>query len=275
MRIGIVQGRDFPPATRRRNVGPEQQPIAGVGIVNEAFARAYFQRRQPGRWRVYVRQNKDVETPRWRSSASSATPVYYNVREPMQPTVYVPLEARSDGTLLVRTAGDPVALASVLRREESRARSPIFACAGSSRSERVRQAADDPRAVARDVVDCSLPFVALLLAGIGLYGVLNYAVVRQRREIGIRMALGARASHVVTRVTLRMLVVVGVGSIVGLVAGVAFGRVVGALLFQVTPTDLASMITPLIALTIAATLAALPPAIRAVRIDPVKTLRTE
>jgi putative ABC transport system permease protein len=117
--------------------------------------------------------------------------------------------------------------------------------------------------------------VALLLAAIGLYAVLNAAVLRQRREIGIRMALGAGAGHVVRRVTLRAIGVGGLGAAVGLAGGVAFGRFVEALLFRVTPTDLASLAVPVAVLAIAAALASFPAAIRAVRIDPARTLRTE
>jgi ABC-type antimicrobial peptide transport system permease subunit len=117
--------------------------------------------------------------------------------------------------------------------------------------------------------------VALLLAGIGLYGVLNQAVVRQRREIGIRMALGAGAIHLVRQITMTVAAIVGIGSMLGLSAGIVLGPVVQALLFEVTPTDPMSVIAPLVALTAAAALAAFPPAIRAVRIDPAQTLRTE
>jgi ABC-type antimicrobial peptide transport system permease subunit len=117
--------------------------------------------------------------------------------------------------------------------------------------------------------------VALLLAAIGLYGILNHAVSRQEREIGIRMALGAHAAHVVRRVTVRVLSAVCVGSLIGLAGGIAFGRVVQSLLFQVKATDLVALATPIAALAAAAALAALPPAIRAVRIDPAQTLRSE
>jgi ABC-type antimicrobial peptide transport system permease subunit len=117
--------------------------------------------------------------------------------------------------------------------------------------------------------------VALLLAGIGLYGVLNYAVIQRRREIGVRMALGARAVHVVRRVGAEMLTPVGVGLIVGLAGGLAFGRLIQSILFEVKATDAMSVATPLLTLAVAAALAAVPPAVRAVRIDPAQTLRSE
>jgi len=117
--------------------------------------------------------------------------------------------------------------------------------------------------------------VALLLACIGLYGVLSYSVLQQRREIGIRMALGARAAHVARGVTSQMALMVTSGAVVGLAGGVAFGRLVERLLFRVTAVDPLVLAGPLCALAIAAGLAALPPILRAVRIDPSQTLRTE
>jgi ABC-type antimicrobial peptide transport system permease subunit len=108
-----------------------------------------------------------------------------------------------------------------------------------------------------------------------LYGVLNYSVTRERREIGIRMALGARPGQVVHRVLTGMFATVALGLAVGLAGGVACGRFVESLLFEVKPTDTEAMAVPLLALAAAALLAALPPAVRAVRIDPVEMLRSE
>jgi ABC-type antimicrobial peptide transport system permease subunit len=117
--------------------------------------------------------------------------------------------------------------------------------------------------------------VALFLASVGLYGVLNYAVIQRRREFGVRMALGARAAHVVRGVTAEMMSPVGVGTLVGLGAGLAFGSLVERILFEVKATDAMSVTVPLLTLAVVAALAAVPPAIRAVRIDPARTLRSE
>ena len=117
--------------------------------------------------------------------------------------------------------------------------------------------------------------VALLLASVGLYGVLNYAVIQRRRECGVRMALGARAAHVVRSVTAEMMSPVGVGILVGLAAGLAFGGLIERILFEVKATDAMSVAVPLLTLAVVAALAAVPPAIRAVHIDPARTLRSE
>ena len=86
--------------------------------------------------------------------------------------------------------------------------------------------------------------VALLLAGIGLYGVLDYGVLQRRREIGIRMAIGAQAGDIARRVTAEIFSMVLAGALAGLVLGMASVRYIEALLFQVKPTDAAMLALP-------------------------------
>jgi ABC-type antimicrobial peptide transport system permease subunit len=117
--------------------------------------------------------------------------------------------------------------------------------------------------------------VALALAAIGLYGVLNYSVTWQRREIGIRMALGARPAQVVRRVATGLLSVVLFGLVLGLAGGMACGRFVQSLLFEVKAGEASTLAAPLLTLLGAAVVAGLPPAIRAAKIDPAETLRSE
>jgi ABC-type antimicrobial peptide transport system permease subunit len=117
--------------------------------------------------------------------------------------------------------------------------------------------------------------VALLLAGIGLYGVLDYSVLQRRREIGIRVALGAQAGDIARRVTADVFRMVAAGALVGLGLGLASVRYIAALLYQVKATDATMLALPSVAILAAALLAALPAVIRAVRIDPVTMLRSE
>ena len=117
--------------------------------------------------------------------------------------------------------------------------------------------------------------VALLLAGVGLYGVLDYSVLQRRREIGIRMAIGAPVGSVVRGVTADAFAMVLVGALAGVGLGLASARYIGALLYQVKPTDLAVLALPAVTILAAALLAALPAVIRAVRIDPAAMLRAE
>ena len=175
--------------------------------------------------------------------------------------------------MLVRTSGDPMALAPVLRRDIARA-SPGFHVQDVG-----LQAALVRRQMVRErlLATLSLFFagVAVLLSGIGLYGVLNHAVIQQRREIGLRMALGAGPAHVVRRIVLDLLRLVCAGAVLGLAGGMAFGQLAESLLFQVSASDPAAIMTPHVALGVTGALAALIPAARAVRIDPVQTLRSE
>jgi ABC-type antimicrobial peptide transport system permease subunit len=198
---------------------------------------------------------------------------YRNVRDPVPPTIYVPFQGRGNGALLVRTASDPIALAATLRQEVSRTRSDFVVRNAGTQGALVRSQLIRERLLA--TLSLFFAAVALLLAAVGLYGVLNYAVVQQRREIGIRMALGARAAHVVGQIATTKLAWVVLGAAIGLAAGLAFGRTVHALLFEVKATDPVTLAVPIVTLAAAALLATLPPAIRAVRIDPAETLRTE
>jgi len=117
--------------------------------------------------------------------------------------------------------------------------------------------------------------VALLLAAVGLYGVLDYSVLQRRREIGIRMALGAPAMHIARHVTIDVLVTVLAGALAGLALGMAAARYIESLLYQVKATDPAMLALPALAILAAALLAALPPVIRAVQTDPLTVLRSE
>jgi predicted permease len=117
--------------------------------------------------------------------------------------------------------------------------------------------------------------VALLLSALGIYGVLAHAVAQQRREIGIRLALGATPADVRQRVTAHALGLIGTGLALGLVGALAFSRVTSSLLFEVSPFDLSSFARAAGLLILVALGAALLPAIRASRVDPTTALRAE
>lgn len=117
--------------------------------------------------------------------------------------------------------------------------------------------------------------VAVILAGVGLYGVLHYSVLQRQREIGIRMALGARAGVIVRIATFDISSTVLLGAIAGLGLGMALVRYIEALFYQVKATDAPMLAFPALTLLIVALVAALPPVIRAIRIDPAAMLRAE
>jgi putative ABC transport system permease protein len=272
MRIGLIGGRDFRAGDGAPHLEGRNQPVGGVGIVNEAFARTYFDGQNPVGRSVDVRQGKDLNAPLeivgYVRDAS-----YRNLREPIRPTVYFPMADKAGGTFIVRTANDSLTLAPLLRREVSQAGSGFHVRGIDTQSSLVRRQLIRERLLA--TLSMFFATVALALAAIGLYGVLNYSVVQQRREIGIRLALGARSAHVVRRVTAGIFGMVFLGLAIGLALGLASGRFLEALLFGVKTNDLSVVAAPILTLLCAVVLAALPPVIRAVRIDPAQTLRSE
>jgi predicted permease len=261
MRIGLIAGRDFLPGDRAP---------AKVGIVNEAFARAYLKGENPVGKVVEQRKDKDASAPLeiigYVRDAS-----YRTVREAIRPTVYLPMGEKKAATILVRTAGDPRALAAGLRRAVRDARSEFRVREVSTQSAFVDQQLLRERLLA--TLSLFFAIVALVLAGIGLYGVLNYSVIQQRREIGIRMALGADAGAVARLVLAQSLAPVGIGAAAGLAGTIALARWMRALLFEVDAADPATLASVTALLVVVAMAAALAPARRASRIDPVEALR--
>jgi predicted permease len=263
MKIPLVDGRDLRP----------DDVYPGAAIVNEAFAREYFGGANPvGRW--FARGTIRLEVVGLARDAR-----YRDMREPITPTAYIAF--RSSGTdpvrhatFLVRTAGEnPLVLADALRREVPRARaefrvSNLRTQAEINRSQTVRE---------RLLATLAMFFagVALLLAGIGLYGVLDYSVLQRRREIGIRIAVGAPSRRVVRTVVADVFVMVAGGTVWGAVLGVAAARYVEALLYEVKPAEPGVLAGAAFVLLVAAGLAAIVPVVRVVRIEPSVVLRTE
>jgi ABC-type antimicrobial peptide transport system permease subunit len=174
----------------------------------------------------------------------------------------------------VRTSTpNPLALASTLRREVPRARSEFRVSNIRTQTEINQSHTVRERLLARLALFFGV--VALVLAGVGLYGVLDYSVLQRRREIGIRMALGAQAGDIARRVTADVFSMVLGGALAGLVLGFGAARYIQTLLYQVKPTDPRMLALPALIILAAALLAALPPVIHAVRIDPAETLRDE
>jgi predicted permease len=267
MRMPIVAGRDF-------RVG-EMRP--GGAIVNETFVREFLGGANP------LGQTITVLGMRGPVVGVVRDVPYRNLREPILPLMYVPIYMAGDGgaalpmrsaTFMVRTTGrNPLALASLLRNEIPRTR-PEFRV---SNLQTERDLVDAQTVRERLLAMLALFFagVALLLAGIGLYGVLDYSVLQRRREIGIRIAVGARTGDIVRCVSVEGLAMVLLGAIAGLGIGMASVRWVESLLYQVRLTDFAVLTLPFLTIFAAALVASLPAVIRAVRIDPVKMLRSE
>jgi predicted permease len=272
MKIPLIDGRDFRPA----------DTYPGVAIVNRTFAKAYFNGEDPiGKpFEVVFSGGQRL---RFECVGLVGDVTYRDIREPILPQAYFPfhsidakgaLRPIGQGTFIVRTSGaSPMAVASLLRREVPRARSEFRVSNIRTQTEINQSHTVRERLLARLALFFGV--VALVLAGVGLYGVLDYSVLQRRREISIRMALGAQAGDIARRVTVAVFSMVLAGALAGLALGFAAARYIQTLLYQVKPTDPRMLALPALTILAAALLAALPPVIRAVRIDPATTLRAE
>jgi ABC-type antimicrobial peptide transport system permease subunit len=134
-------------------------------------------------------------------------------------------------------------------------------------------------AAARDRVIAGLAAgfaaLALLLSGVGLYGVMSHQVIRRRQEFGVRVAIGAQPASVTTMILRQAAIIVGAGMLIGLAGALAAGRLIAALLYEVTPADPLSIAMTAIFLSAITLFAGLIPARRAARVDPMTALRDE
>jgi predicted permease len=265
LRTRLIAGREFRPTDAAP--GGRAAPTSGVAIVNEAFARAYMGGRSPVGRRVTV----DSSGASLEIVGLTEDAVYFSVRETPHPALFIPLAPRNDVSLFVRVGSGDEDLRPRLRAEVQRLWPGLVIYEVDRFETFVSQQMVRERLLA--VLSTFLGGLALILAVIGMYGVLNYSVSCERRQIGVRMALGARPRHVLALITHRMLAAVGVGALLGLGGGLAFGRTVQTLLFGMGPNDPAALLVPLLGLATAAVVATIPPALRAIRIDPAQTIK--
>ncbi len=283
MGIRLIDGRDL----------AATDTFAGTAIVNEAFARRYFNGRDPVGRTFDTRAEGKLAPSAIVGYAADAR--YRDMREPILPTAYVPfptdalpeiarpLDAETPGarrkgldwaTIVVRLSpGARPDVAQVLRREVTRARPEFRVVNLRTQAELVDQHTLRERLLA--ILSGFFAAVALLLAGVGIYGSLHQYVQQRRRDLGIRIALGASPRRVVLHATSGILSMLVLGTAGGIAAGFASQRYVQELLYQVTAADWTMLALPVGAIGAAAVLAALPPVVRALRIDPATTLRAE
>jgi predicted lysophospholipase L1 biosynthesis ABC-type transport system permease subunit len=272
MKIPLIDGRDF----RASDTFP------GVAIVNETFANEYFSGENP-----VGKSFEKLESTGRRFRVQIVGLVRdarsRDMHRTIRPTAYFPFQsldaqggfqAKGRGTFVVRmSSSNPAALGSLLREEVRRAR-PEFRVSNIRTQTELNQQ-DTVRERLLAVLALFFAGVAMLLAGVGLYGVLHYSVLQRRREIGIRMAIGARAADIAYRVTIGVFSMVLAGSLAGVALGMASQRYIDALLYQVKATDLSALGIPALTILAVALMAAVPAVIRAVRIDPVTMLRSD
>jgi macrolide transport system ATP-binding/permease protein len=261
MTIGIplMSGREFTQA--------DDEKAALVAIVNETMAGRYWRGKNPigerlqvkGRWMQVVGVAKDSK--------------YRSVRETPEPFFYVPLRqnfSRGAG-LYMRTPLSPEKIAAALTREVHALDPGLALYEVITLHEQVDRSTSSQQ-VAVTLVGI-LGGLALLLAAIGLYGVMAYAVSQSTRELGLRMALGAGATNVLRLVLSRGLALTAVGVVLGAAAAIGLTRLLGNLLYNVSPRDPLAFGSAFVIMTIAALAACFLPAWRATRTDPARALR--
>ncbi|HZF67546.1 MAG TPA: ABC transporter permease [Gemmatirosa sp.] len=265
--VSIVRGRGFGP--------DDTEGAMPVTVVSEALAREFW----PGEDAIGKRISLSGEST-WMTIVGVARDVRPEaLSEPPRPTYYVPTPqfARMVGfadhgmTLVMRTAGDPSALVGPARAA-IRELDPTLALDDVQTLEAVvAESVSRPRFAA--LVLGAFGVSALVLAVVGVYGVLSYATTRRRRELAVRMALGARPRAVRQLVLGSGLRLAAAGIAVGLVAAVVGGRVLTTLLYEVSPTDPATLLAVGVTLVGAAAAASWVPARRATRVSPAEVLR--
>jgi macrolide transport system ATP-binding/permease protein len=262
--IPLLRGRDF---TDRDRAGSQN-----VAIINETMAKRFWPGQEPigkvfrfggtGGWPVEV--VGVVKDGKYRSLGE----------EPL-PFMYVPYlqNYRSFMTVLVRTTGDPKNIAGNLR-EEVRALAPDMPVLSIKTLREYISISLLPAQFGATILGV-FGVLAVILVALGLYGGIAYYVNQHRREIGIRMALGARPGHILRHVVGRAMILVGVGVVFGLLLAFAFGSIVGSLLYGISGTDAVTYAGVLALLLGVSALASLMPVRQALRLNPVGTLRCE
>jgi len=242
-----------------------------VAIVNDEFARQKFAHRNPIGKRIGVEDGKEtLEIVGVVGSMKSG-----GLQESSPPQIYVPMAQKPVPVLaaFLRTAGDPATLGRT-------AQQAILSVDPDVPAYRLRTGDQLlGRSLARRrllmTLISSFAAIALVLASLGLYGVLAYGVAQRTREIGIRMALGAAAGQVLAGVVRQGMIVAAVGALAGLAGALALTPVLKDALYNVSPLDAGVLLLAPPALLLVALLACAIPARRAARIDPVLALRHE
>jgi predicted permease len=260
--IPLISGREF----------EERDSSRQVAIISESIARRYFPGQNPIGKRMRF-DNLDMEIIGVVRDVRSIT-----LHDPPLAMVYLPLHAKSDVPMLsysmeVRVNGDPSSFVNAVRNAVQRAEPALLGYNISTMPARLARDTARERVVA--YLAWSFAALTLLLASLGIYGVLAYEVVRRTKEIGVRMALGARRTEVTRIILGETLGVTIVGVILGLVGSAILARYLQSLLFEVSALSVSAFaIVPVVFVAVAAAAAYLP-ARRAMKVDPMVALRYE
>ena len=267
----IIYGRQF--------TTEDDQDHPGVVIVNEAFARRFF----PNEKAIGQRLRLSAPARIWKNQRLTSFEIIGIARDvksagldaESEPAYYVPATQGPvpDMTILVRTKGDPIALVPALRNAVLTI-DPNQPIASINTMEKI--VADS---IAQPRLSMTLMGLfgglALILAAVGIYGLLSYSVTQRTQEMGIRIALGAQVADVLRLVLKQGMMLIVMGEVLGLIGAVALTRLIRSLLFGVTPTDATTFIAVSGMLAVVALLACYFPARRATKVDPLVALRYE
>jgi predicted permease len=263
VRIPLLRGRDFTEADREGT-----QPVT---IINEAMARRFW----PDQDALGKRFRFFGETEPRVIIGIVRTAKYVFVGEEPQSMAYTALDQGYSPAmvLLVRTSGAPDAVKATIEREV-RSLDPDIALTNiQTASELLSTSLTAPRVAA--TLLAVFGSVALILAAVGIYGVMSYSVNLRSQEIGIRMALGAGRTEVLRMVLRQGMVTVGIGLTLGLVAAVGISRLISGLLYGTGTTDVTAFIGTAAVLLFVALVATYVPARRATHVDPIRVMRYE
>ena len=262
MEIPVLLGRAF--NERDDEKGPK------VVIINEAAARKYFPNGNP----VAQRFGSRLEESGQLEIVGVVRDAKYNsIRDPAPPTMYVPYaQTRAASAVIgVRTAGEPAGVTGAVREAVRQVDPNLPMTDVSTQLEQVDRRLQQEKVFAQAYA--LFGALAVLLAAIGLFGLMSYNVARRTNEIGIRMALGARRGDVLRLVMRESMVLVAVGVVFGVAAALSASRLVTTLLFGLAPTDAVTLASAVAVMGIVSALAGLVPARRAARVDPMVALR--
>ncbi len=274
MKIPLIAGRDFRP----------QDTSPGVAIINETFAKTFFPGQDPT-GRVFERPSNPFQSAAGQYKVVGVThdAPYHDLREPTRAVFYIPANTVDNqavatpvsfATFVIHTdSKDPLVAAESLRQLIARLHNGLRVSNSTTQLDLFRDQTVRERLLA--MLAGFFAVVALLLAGIGLYAVLNGSVLQRRREIGIRMAIGSSRAGIVRLVTLDIFVTITLGACAGVAIGFGAARYAAALFYQVKATDADMIALPACAMLLTAFVATLPAVLRALRTNPTEILRAE
>jgi putative ABC transport system permease protein len=264
--IPLLRGRSFTSA--------DMAESPWVVVINDSMARAYWPSENPIGQRVQASGGQ----PKWRTVIGVVGDVLHDGLDgPAKAEMYLPVEQamniESNPTIVVRSETAPGAAAGELRAVVSAIDPAIAVDRIETMQQRVSGSVAQPRF--RTMILAAFSLLALVMASIGIYGVMNYLVIQRTREFGIRLSLGATATDLLRLVLGRAATLIGAGTCLGLVGSVLLVRLITNLLFGTAPLDPLTFAAVPVLLEAVALAASYIPARRATRIDPIVALRCE